>query len=199
MPQARVGLLLAAGRGRRFDATGARNKLLARLPGGEPVVAASARTLLSILPDVIAVVAPSDGGVADVLRALGCRVAVCLDADSGMAASLVHGLRASLPDAQSWVVALGDMPHVRPSTVAALVDALEKGADIAIPVFDGRRGNPVAFSSRHLPALLALTGDQGARGIVRANPVCEVDAGDPGVLLDIDTLSDLPKNGTLQP
>lgn len=199
MPQACAGILLAAGRGRRFDATGARNKLLARLPGGESVVAASARTLLSILPDVIAVVPLDDGGVAGVLRALGCRVVVCAGADSGMAASLVHGLRASLPDAQSWVVALGDMPHVRAATIAALADAVREGADIAIPVYEGRRGNPVAFSARHLPALLSLEGDQGARGIVRANPVCEVDAGDPGVLLDIDTLSDLPKNGTLQP
>ena len=42
-----TGILLAAGRGRRFDPEGARNKLLQRLPGGELVVAASARTLAS--------------------------------------------------------------------------------------------------------------------------------------------------------
>lgn len=199
MPPACTAILLAAGRGRRFDASGARNKLMARLPSGEHVVAASARTLLSVIPDVIAVVPPDDGGVADMLRALGCRVSTCLDADSGMAASLVHGLRASLPAAQAWIVALGDMPHVRASTIAALRGALEQGADIAVPVHQGRRGNPVAFSAHHLSALLALQGDQGARAIVRSHPVCELDTDDPGVLLDIDTLSDLAKNGTLLP
>jgi predicted metalloprotease with PDZ domain/CTP:molybdopterin cytidylyltransferase MocA len=191
-----VGILLAAGRGRRFDPDGARNKLLARLPDGEQVAAASARHLLAVLPEVVAVVPPGDGGVAGLLRALGCRVVLCPDADSGMAASLVCGLRAAHA-AQSWVVALADMPHVRPATIAAVRDAVAQGADIALPVFDGRRGNPVAFSRRHLPALLALRGDQGARAIVRTHPVCEVDAADPGVLLDVDTPSDLPKNGTL--
>jgi molybdenum cofactor cytidylyltransferase len=67
----------------------------------------------------------------------------------------------------------------------------------------------VASSARHLPALLELHGDRGARAIVRANPVCEVDVDDPGILLDIDSASDLSasdlalsdpmKNGTLQP
>ena len=87
-----VGILLAAGRGRRFDPTGSRNKLLEPLPsfGGEPVVAASARALLAVLPKVIAVVAPGDDAVAQLLRALGCDVTVCADADQGMAHSLVH-------------------------------------------------------------------------------------------------------------
>ncbi len=191
-----VGILLAAGRGRRFDPSGARNKLLARLDGGELVVLASARALLTILPRVIAVVPSDDGGVGDALRALGCHVTVCADADSGMAASLVHALRQSLPTS-GWIVALGDMPYVRPATVAALSAALAGGADIAVPSFDGRRGNPVGLGAVHLAALLALEGDQGARAIVRANPASEVPVDDPGILMDIDTLADLPKNGTL--
>ena len=192
-----VGILLAAGRGRRFDPTGIYNKLLLPLPGGEPVVVASARALLAALPRVVAVVRPDEDRVADLLRGLGCEVTVCVDADTGMAASLVQGLQHTA-QAEGWIVALGDMPHVLPSTVAALARALEQGADIAVPVHAGRRGNPVAFSRLHLPALLALEGDQGARAIVRANPVHEVAVDDPGIHLDIDTLSDLLKNGTLR-
>ena len=191
-----VGILLAAGRGRRFDPAGVHNKLLVRL-GDDTVVATSARALLSSLSHVVAVVPPDDGGVGAVLRALGCDVTVCAAADSGMAASLVHGLW-QVPQADGWIVALGDMPHVQPSTVAALARALEQGADIAVPVHAGRRGNPVAFTGLHLPALLALEGDQGARAIVHGNPVHEVAVDDPGIHLDIDTLSDLLKNGTLR-
>jgi len=186
-----VGILLAAGRGRRFDPLGQRNKLLQTLPGGEPVVAASARTLLAVLPRVIAVVPPDDGGVGERLRALGVEVTECLDADSGMAASLVHAIRHSLPDARAWLVALGDMPFVAPRTVQALLDALADGADIAAPVHAGRRGNPVAFGAVHLPALLALEGEYGARTLLRSMPVREVAVDDPGIVRDIDTPADL--------
>lgn len=186
-----VGILLAAGRGRRFDPGGVRNKLLQPLAAGEPVVVTSARTLLATLARVIAVVPPRDGGVADALRALGCDVTPCAAADSGMAASLVHAIRHSLPQADAWLVALGDMPYVAPATLRALLDALEAGADLAVPVFEGRRGNPVAFGAVHLPALLALRGEHGARALLKSAPVAEVAVNDPGILRDIDTPADL--------
>lgn len=192
-----AGILLAAGRGRRFDPSGASNKLLAPLRSSEPVVISSARALLAVLPRVIAVVPVDDGGVGEALRALGCDVTACPTADEGMAASLVHAVRHSLPAASSWLIALGDMPHVRAATIAALCRALEEGAGIAAPMYAGRRGNPVAFSNRYLLSLLALEGDQGARAILQANVVCGVDVDDPGVLHDIDSPSDLYKTVTL--
>jgi len=186
-----VGILLAAGRGRRFDPSGVRDKLLQPLRGGEPVVVASARNLLAVLPRVIAVVPPADRGVADALRALGCEVTVCPDADTGMGASLAHAVAASLPGAQAWVIALGDMPFVDAATMRALCDALGNGADVAAPVMHGRRGNPIGFGAAHLPALLALTGDEGARRIVRCAAVVDVDVDDAGIFRDIDTAADL--------
>ncbi|GAB3415662.1 nucleotidyltransferase family protein [Massilia agilis] len=188
-----VGILLAAGRGSRFDPSGARNKLLELLPCGEPVVARSARHLLAAMPRVVAVVGPHSGDVVHVLRTLGCEVIICDEAGQGMAASLVHAIRHSLPDAQAWIVALGDMPFVRPATIEALGAALSSGADIAAPVFKGRRGNPVGFSQTHLAALLALQGDQGARAILQANPVTQVEVDDPGVVEDIDEQADLSR------
>jgi molybdenum cofactor cytidylyltransferase len=49
----------------------------------------------------------------------------------------------------------------------------------------------VGFGARHLPSLLALQGDQGARGIIKSNPVTEVEVADPGIFRDIDTDADL--------
>ena len=186
-----VGILLAAGRGRRFDPSGIRNKLLQPLAGGEPVAVASARALLAVLPKVIAVVRPDDGGVAAALRALGCDVTSCPDADEGMGASLVHAVRHSLPQAQSWLIALGDMPHLQQSTIQALADAVAGGAVVAAPIKGGKRGNPVAFGAACLPELLALAGDEGARRILKLHPVTEVDVDDPGIFLDIDQPADL--------
>jgi len=196
-----VGILMAAGRGRRFDPAGLRNKLLQPLPeaGGEaaagaPVVVASARKLLAVLPRVVAVVPPEDGGVGARLASLGCDVTVCLDADSGMAASLTHAIRRSLDvlsPVDAWLVALGDMPHVAPATLQALADALGQGAGIVAPVLAGRRGNPVGFGRVHLDALLALRGEQGARKLLQTLPVTEVEVDDPGIFRDIDTPADL--------
>ncbi len=170
-----VGILLAAGRGRRFDPSGRSNKLLEYV----------------VLPTVIAVTPSADGGVATALRAAGCIVTACAHAERGMAASLVHGLRHSLPQAQGWIIGLADMPFVAPSTIAALRRALEQGAPIAAPVHDGRRGNPVAFSAVHLAELLALEGDQGARALLKTHAVTEVSVDDAGIFRDIDTVADL--------
>lgn len=186
-----VGILLAAGRGTRFDPTGASDKLLAPYGAGGTVVDASARHLLAAVPHVIAVVAPGAHGVARELEAAGCTVTVCPDAAQGMGASLVHGVRMSLPAPLGWVIALGDMPDVLPSTIEALCDAVADGAAIAAPAMHGRRGNPVAFGPEQRDALLALAGDEGARGLLRTGPVTLVEVPDAGIFRDVDTPGDL--------
>ena len=170
------------------------NKLLQPLADGPhaglPVVVAAASNMLAALPRVLAVVRPDDTEVARQLGALGCEVRVCHDADTGMAASLTCGI-AHVRGAPGWLIALGDMPWVEGATIAALSHAIADGARIAVPVFQGRRGNPVAFSAVHLPLLLALDGDQGARSIVQSHAVREVHVEDGGILRDIDTPDDL--------
>jgi molybdenum cofactor cytidylyltransferase len=185
-----VGILLAAGKGDRFDPRGKQNKLLQPLPGGDVVVAAAAKRLLAVLPQVTAVVRPGADSVANVLAALGCEVTVCPSAELGMGESLVHVISGKA-DAAGWLVALGDMPFVQPSTMQALIVALNQGGGIAAPSYHGRRGNPVAFSRRHLPELLQLGGDQGARSLLQSLPVIDVPVDDVGIVRDIDIPSDL--------
>jgi len=185
-----AGILLAAGKGSRFDPGGERNKLLQPLANGETVVATAAKNLLAVLPRVVAVVRQDSDAVAAQLTALGCEVLVCPLADRGMGASLAHAL-SQASEAAGWIIALGDMPFVRPASMRALAVALEQGADITVPTWQGRRGNPVAFSRKHLPELLVLNGEQGARRLLQAFPVTEIAVDDPGIRMDIDTPSDL--------
>lgn len=189
-PERIVGILLAAGRGRRFDASGVQDKLLQKLPGGDEVAVAAAKRLQAALPRVTAVVRPESEQLASRLRESGCSVTICAGAYEGMAASLVHALTAA-SDADGWVIALADMPYVAPATIRALTQAIADGAGIAAPVVNGRRGNPVAFGRRHLADLQQLQGDQGARRILEAHPVTQIDVDDEGVLRDIDTPEDL--------
>lgn len=142
------GLLLAAGRGTRFDAEGRDNKLLATLPGtSRCVVEAAAMNLLVVVP-VLAVVPSLQSELAQRLADLGCELVACGIETQDMSASLMCGVRQTI-DAAGWVVALGDMPFVQPATHAALLSALQVGVAIAAPSYQGKRGNPVAFSAAH--------------------------------------------------
>jgi molybdenum cofactor cytidylyltransferase len=187
-----AGVLLAAGRGKRFQASGGQDKLLHVLHGGDCVAAASARRLLQAVPTVHAVIRPDAGPLGDILESLGCRITVCAEADTGMAASLVAGLQATL-DADGWLISLADMPYVKVETMQALAHTLSCGADIVQPFLRGVGGNPVGFSRRHLAQLLALKGDRGARALLEEHAVTGVDVDDDSIFHDIDTLEDLYK------
>ena len=187
------GVLLAAGYARRFGS----NKLLHPLPPGSenagvPIALASARHFAEALPESIAVIRPRAQKLGKMLRDAGCHTVVCKNAADGMGVSLAEGVRAA-SDAHGWVVALADMPYLKPDTIRVVARGLSEGAAIAAPTFRGERGHPVGFARRFLDELSALRGDAGARDILKAHPdwitLYEVD--DPGVLRDIDELSDL--------
>lgn len=174
----------------RFDPSGTRNKLLQPLADGDTIAVAAARTLLSCVPVVIAVVREEGDAVAAALASAGCIVRPCADAHHGMGNSLAHGVHYAA-EAAGWIVALADMPYVKPDTVTQLANALTNGAAIAMPVCGQQRGHPVAFSAHHLSALLALRGDQGARALLDTCPVVRIAVDDPGIYRDIDTQEDL--------
>ena len=183
-----VGVLLAAGQGTRFGG----DKLLAALADGTPVGVAAARHLAAALGEVIAVVRPEDARLIHLLAATGITVERCPSAWKGMGSSLAHAVQASA-DADGWIVALADMPLVRPATVRAVASALEGGAALVAAAYRGSRGHPVGFAQAYGPKLAALTGDAGARDIVRAerDRLRLVECDDPGVLADVDTPADL--------
>lgn len=185
-----VGILLAAGKGSRFDPSGIKNKLMQTVASDEIIVVAAAKRLLSALPLVVAVVRNTNDAVATKLSRLGCKVVICPNADQGMGESLVYGLK-QVPDAAGWIIALGDMPYVQTTTISSLVDALEHGADIAAPVYQEKQGNPVGFGKTHLLELLKLRNDHGARALLQTFSVKTIEVDDPGIHRDIDTPADL--------
>jgi len=85
------------------------------------------------------------------------------------------------------------MPFVRPSSIAAIRDALAQGAAIAAPYFRTRRGHPVGIAGRFFDQLIESAGDEGARKLLAAHEadLVKVPIGDPGVIRDIDQPGDL--------
>ena len=85
------------------------------------------------------------------------------------------------------------MPFVRPTTIAAVREALERGAPLVAPYFRARRGHPVGIAGRFYEELLSLGGDEGAKRLLAANEsaLVKIPVGDPGVVRDIDRPEDL--------
>lgn len=179
-------LLLAAGRGERFGA----QKLLAKLPDGSSIIATCLERLRAGGGPVLAVVR-DDPVLIGALASLGCEWQLNARADEGVGTSIAAGVSAS-SRSDGWLIALGDMPYLKPQTVLAVKEGIS-ASTIAIPAHAGNRGHPVGFGGDFGSELAVLRGDRGARAVVekyaRCIRVIEVD--DAGVLEDIDFPADI--------
>ena len=90
------------------------------------------------------------------------------DFAEGLASSVKAGIAAVPADADGAVICLGDMPLIDAHLIDRLIEAFapDRGGLIAVPVSDGRRGNPVLWSRRFFNELMTLDGDIGARHLI---------------------------------
>jgi molybdenum cofactor cytidylyltransferase len=109
----------------------------------------------------------------------------------GLGTSLKAGIAGLPAEVDGSVICLGDMPQVDAALIDHLIDAIDpdKGALVAVPTLNGKRGNPVVWSRRFFPDLMAVEGDVGARHLIGryGEAVVEVPVSDTAVLADIDT------------
>ena len=180
-------LLLAAGRSRRYGV----DKRLATLRTGQTLLRTTLAQIAQTSLPVQVCLRPDDDDLHAELEGQGFRCVRCDRARDGMGATLAQGM-AALPEWDAVVVMLADMPWVQPSTVLELARTVTLQT-IAVPVFSGQRGNPVAFGSAHFEELGRCQGDQGARSLVlaHASAVLEIPVDDAGILRDVDHPDDL--------
>jgi molybdenum cofactor cytidylyltransferase len=192
-------VILAAGRSTRM---GGPNKLLAELNGKKLVRIVAEQALASNASPVIVVTGHQAGEVEAALKGLNVKFARNPDFAQGLATSVKAGIATVPENADGAVVCLGDMPLIDSKLIDRLVEAFapDRGSLIAVPVAEGRRGNPVLWSRRFFPELMALDGDVGARHLIARHmeAVAEVEVEGKSAFLDIDTpemLSDARKAG----
>jgi molybdenum cofactor cytidylyltransferase len=185
-----VGILLAAGLGRRYDPTGQQSKLDVLLSSGKTVMESSAVSMRQALSRVVLIVRALDAEAERVAEIANCELLVCPDADRGMGFVLSFAVRNEF-DALGWVIGLADMPYVACDTIKRISDEISAGHAVVAPIYQGRRGNPVGFGAIYRDRLLSLTGDRGARDLINTSGYIPVEVEDRGVLIDIDTVADL--------
>ena len=181
-------IVLAAGQGSRFRAAAGadQDKLLADCVGLDGVTRPVIEQVLMTLPARVVrrwlVTSPDRLAVIRLAKAYGCEV-LLLDSP-GMGDSIAAAVAASA-SADGWLVVLGDMPFIQPSTLDRVIDAVQDDG-ISVPVQAGKYGHPVAFGRALGPRLMALSGDRGAKPLFTQAVVREVPVEDPGVLWDVD-------------
>ncbi|MFV3292132.1 nucleotidyltransferase family protein [Pseudomonas sp. NY11955] len=178
-----VALVLAAGRSVRFGA----DKRRALLADGRSLLVHSVERACAVFDDVRVVLREGERGE-DLGLPGKCRIISSPDSGLGMGHSLAAGA-ASLGDSDAIAVAvlLGDMPWLAPETLAKL-RAVAQASSIVLPLHDGQQGHPVLFGRDFWSVLTGLTGDEGARSVVRAHPASciRLEMQDPGILQDVD-------------
>jgi molybdenum cofactor cytidylyltransferase len=181
-------VVLAAGRSTRM---GGPNKLLAEI-GGRPLVRIAAEEALASGARPVIVVAGYQGAAIEkALGGLDLRVVHNPGFANGLATSLKAGISALPADVDGAIVCLGDMPCVDAQLMRQLINAFapDSGALVVVPTFEGKRGNPVLWSRRFFPDLMAIEGDVGARHLIGryGDAVIELPVPHKGALLDVDT------------
>lgn len=180
-----VGLVLAAGSGRRYGAP----KALVRTAAGTTWVEGTVGVLEDAGCDRVLVVVGA--AAAEVVAVLGGRAdAVQADGwEDGMHASLAAGLAAAeQAGAEAVVVMLVDLPDVTAPVVRRVLDAVTLSpAVLARAAYDGVPGHPVVVGRDHFDGVRAsATGDAGARDYLRARTVQLVECGDLATGRDVD-------------
>ncbi len=103
----------------------------------------------------------------------------------GMGASIATGVAATA-NAPGWLILPADLPLVQADSLRRVAEALAQHTVVA-PWVQGQRGHPVGFGAVCREALLALSGDQGAKSVMQAHAPWRLDLDDLGCILDVDT------------
>ncbi|TQL03200.1 NTP transferase domain-containing protein [Cellulomonas sp. SLBN-39] len=184
MPEPLLGIVLAAGAGRRMGGP----KALCRTPAGVPWLHLAVDALVGGGCGPVHVVLGAGVDDARALVPAGAEVVVAHDWARGMGASLAAGLTAAPDEAVAAVVTLVDLPELDARAVARVTAAPVGPGHLRRAVFDARPGHPVLVGRDHwAPLLPHLHGDAGARGYLRDHPPVPVDCSDLPGGVDHDT------------
>jgi molybdenum cofactor cytidylyltransferase len=184
-----AGIVLAAGSSSRLG----RPKQLLAFRGRPLLEHTLAVVAAAQLDEVVVVLGGSAEAITEAVALHGARPVVNPDYRDGQSTSLRVGLAAVEDRADAAVFILGDQPLQQAEVIDAVIETYRRTqAPIVLPSYKGTRGNPVLFDRALFPLLHGLTGDQGARPILRARAdlVTEVPVAADAPPADIDTWDD---------
>ncbi|MAB06474.1 MAG: nucleotidyltransferase family protein [Rhodobacteraceae bacterium] len=181
-------LIPAAGASRRMRGA---DKLLREVEG-LPLLRRQAQEALRAADHVVVTLPDHDHPRAAALQGLPVQLVAVPDAHLGMSSSLRRGVGLLPQGIDALMVLPADMPDLTAQDLAAVIAAYRAMPQATLQrgtAEDGTPGHPVLFPRDCFPALLALSGDMGAKAVLAANIHRVRDVPLPGrrALTDLDT------------
>lgn len=187
-----VAVLPGAGASRRMG----RPKLLLPYRGGTLVGSVVEALRAGGVSTIVLVTSPGDEDLRAWAREAGVVAAVNPAPERGMLSSIREGIAALGKTGEILLVSPADLPALRSETVSTLVRRMEEtGAPLALPVYQGRRGHPLAIAPALIPEIDTLDPDVGLKQLRDRHEdlLFELEVEDPGVVEDVDTPEDYEK------
>lgn len=158
------GSILAAGMSRRLG----RPKQLLIVEGRPLIAHVVERALASRLDAVTVVIGHEAGAVRRAISPYDVTMLFNPDYAEGQSTSLITGVNGVRAGTDGIVVLLADQPGVCEATIDALISARrETRAPIIMTTYGDVRSHPVLFGAETFNELRGITGDQGARDVIR--------------------------------
>ena len=186
-------IILAAGNSSRLG----RPKQLLPYHGKTLLSHVVAEALAAELTPVVVVTGAYEAEIRDSLQGQAANIIHNPRWETGMASGIVAGLAEALaiePQLRAAIVAVCDQPHISAELFRALVgQQAASGKGLVACMYAGTLGTPVLFDHRYFKELSVLSGDTGAKQLLKRYPddVATVPFPDGGV--DIDTEEDVRK------
>ena len=186
-------IILAAGQSKRMGS----NKLLIQIDK-KPLIRVIVDAVINSRVDkVIVVTGYQEKSVMNALNGMDLDFVFNEDYKKGMSSSIKAGLD-YVPDGFDGVlICLGDMPLLTSKHINDLINPFNPNANrsIGVPIYYGKRGNPVLWSNKYLKDFTNLSGDIGAKGLIKKHHpnVYEVEFYDDAVQVDLDVKDDLKR------
>jgi CTP:molybdopterin cytidylyltransferase MocA len=188
MTLAHGAIVLAAGASRRLGQA----KQLVEIDG-EPLLRRVVRAVLATRPhDAVVVLGHDADRIAVPLAGMAVRLLSITDADEGMSASLRAGVAALHADCAGALVVLTDQPALGADHLEAICAAWRAAPAHAVAsAYAGVIGVPALLPRAWFGDIATLTGDAGARALLRARRHEVVTVAAPALARDIDTPGDI--------
>ena len=190
-------VILAAGESRRM---GKKNKLLLRVGKEALLVKLVKAVCASDVGQVLVVIGHEAEKIRLELNDFPLSFVNNYNFSEGMTSSIKEGIKEVSQNSDGLLICLADMPYINTSEINKLIHAfvqnrIKEKKLIVVPVFQGRRGNPVLFSSEFRNDILDHKKESGCKEVIKNNSeyVMEITMGNDNILLDVDTPEDFQR------
>ncbi|MDD4766337.1 MAG: nucleotidyltransferase family protein [Desulfotomaculaceae bacterium] len=182
-------IILAAGMSNRMG----RPKQLLKVGSSTLIQIITENVLLSNVDELLVVTGHQQKKVSAAIKDLPVRMVFNQRYKDGQGTSLALGVKSISESATAFMVFMVDQPMISASLINMIIGEFQKRDCAALrPVYNGLPGHPVIFSSSLREELINLSGDEGARQVLKklADRVEYIEATDEAVIFDIDTPKD---------